>query len=178
MALDQIDPQILVARSEVTIVGRAELDRVKAMAAANPRGLARICAHPNDDDPLHEMLLAIKPNRYIRPHAHRGKSESFHMMEGALTVVLFDDAGDILQLVDLSADGSGAPYYRLARQQYHTVVPWNDMVVFHETTNGPFRRADTLFPEWGPPETDVAAGRAYLERLLARIEDFRRSHPA
>jgi cupin fold WbuC family metalloprotein len=174
MELEQINAEVLVARSDITVIGPDELARIKAMAASNARGIARICAHPNDDDPLHEMLLAMRPGRYVRPHAHSGKSESFHLIEGALTVVVFDDEGEIAQLVDLCA-GAGPAYYRLAKPRFHTVLPQTDMVVFHETTNGPFRRADTLFPGWAPSDADAAAGHDYLARLLPRIEAFRRS---
>jgi cupin fold WbuC family metalloprotein len=173
-AFEAVSDQVLVSTADVTVIGAAELDRVKRMALASPTGSARICAHPSASDPLHEMLIALVGGRYIRPHAHRGKSESFHMIEGALTIVLFDEAGEIRRLVDLSAAGDGAVYYRLATPTFHTVVPRSSLAVFHETTNGPFDRRDALFPDWAPDGSDAAAGKVWLDLLLVRIDEFAR----
>jgi hypothetical protein len=41
--------------------------------------------------------------------------------------------------------------------------------VFHETTNGPFNRADTIFAPWSPEEDDVVAVRAYVEKLKQQV---------
>jgi cupin fold WbuC family metalloprotein len=173
MTFELINDAVLVSLSEVTVVGPSEFERVKRMARENPRGRARICAHATPEDPLHEMLLAILGGYYIRPHAHLGKSESFHIIEGGLTIALFEDNGRIRQLVDLSADGDHARYYRLAAPRFHTVIPWGDIVVFHETTNGPFDRKDTLFADWAPDETENEAGQAFLKDLLVRISAHR-----
>lgn len=175
MSFKAVSDQVLVAGSDVTVVGAAELAQVKRMAQASPTGRARICAHRSTDDPLHEMLIALVGGRYIRPHAHRGKSESFHMIEGDLTIVLYDAEGRLQRLVDLSATGNGALYYRLAAPTFHTVVPRTDIAVFHETTNGPFDPRDTLFPAWAPDESDPAVGQAFLDRLLSQMDAFRRT---
>lgn len=173
MSFEAVSDQVLVAHGDVIVVGSAEMDRVKRMAMASPAGSARICAHPSTGDLLHEMLIALVGGRYIRPHAHRGKSESFHMIEGDLTIVLFDDAGEILRLVELSAGGNGALFYRLATPIFHTVVPRSQIAVFHETTNGPFDPNDALFPSWAPDSKDPHEGRLFLDRLLVRVAGFR-----
>jgi hypothetical protein len=41
--------------------------------------------------------------------------------------------------------------------------------VFHETTNGPFNRADTECAPWAPEETDVSSGCLFLCNSLQRI---------
>jgi cupin fold WbuC family metalloprotein len=176
MELEALNDQVLVACADVTVIGGSEIARLKAMARSSPTGRARICAHCTIADPLHEMLIALVSGRYIRPHAHQGKSESFHMIEGGLTIVLFDDAGAIRRLVDLSADGNGALFYRLSTKTFHTVVPWGDMAVFHETTNGPFDPRDTLFPTWAPEESDVAAARQFHDLLLTQLDSSRHSN--
>ena len=168
MSLVELNRQVLVSHDEVTVIGAAEIERVKAMAAASPNGRARICAHPSDTDSLHEMVLVLHPGHYIRPHAHHGKSESFHMIEGALSVVLFDDTGAVERVVDLAADG--AVFYRLTTPRFHTVlVDERRPAVFHETTNGPFERDKTVYPEWAPEESNAAAGAAYFAGLLKRL---------
>jgi hypothetical protein len=47
------------------------------------------------------------------------------------------------------------------------VIPRSDIVVFHETTNGPFQPgASSIFASWAPEEGDGTA----VQRYLAAIE--------
>ncbi len=172
-ALERLNDQVLVTRSDVTTVGPVEIDRVKRMALASPIGRARICAHRSVDDLLHEMLIVLVSGRYVRPHAHRGKSESFHMIEGAITIVLFDDDGKISRLVDLSAEPGNTFYYRLATPLFHSVIAHGKLAVFHETTNGPFNPEDTLFPSWAPDESNPIAATSFYDGLIARVAAYR-----
>ena len=48
---------------------------------------------------------------------------------------------------------------------FHTLIFRSEWMVFLETTIGPFDRAMTEVADWAPPETDAAAGRAYLSGL-------------
>ena len=173
MDLDRLNDQVLVTRSEVTTIGSAEIAEVKRLALASPQGRARICTHRSADDALHEMLIVLVSGRFVRPHAHRAKSESFHMIEGAVTIVLFDDRGEIARLVDLSAEKAGPFYYRLAVPTFHTVIAHGALAVFHETTNGPFKPEDTIFPAWAPDGQDAAAAALFHNELLGRVAAFR-----
>lgn len=135
----------------------------------SPCGRVRVNLHPGDDAPLHDMFIAIKPGSYIRPHRHSAKSEAFHMVHGACDVVLFDDDGVITDIVHLSADDPGLPfYYRLSEPLYHTVVATSP-VVFHEITNGPFVPGRAEHAPWSPDENDALASAAYLAELWDRM---------
>src|SRR5262249_51267108 len=114
---------VLVAHGPVVSVMRADVEQVRALAAASPRRRARLCAHPPAADPLHEMLIVLRRGSYVRPHRHRGKSESFHVVEGALTVAVFDDDGSVREAIRLGEYGSGRPFFfRLGEPAYHTVL--------------------------------------------------------
>lgn len=41
------------------------------------------------------MLIVMAKGSYIRPHKHKNKSESFHIIEGLLDVIVFDLAVEI-----------------------------------------------------------------------------------
>jgi hypothetical protein len=43
-------------------------------------------------------------------------------------------------------------FYRLSGPIYHMLVIRSDFLIFHESTEGPFNREDTIFPEWAPDE--------------------------
>ena len=45
----------------------------------------------------------------------------------------------------------------------------SERVIFHETTNGPFRREDTIFAPWAPEESDEAAGARFLSSLADQV---------
>ena len=80
-----------------------------AKALGNTRERVRLCTHQSVEDAVHEMLIVHIKGTYIRPHKHPNKSESFHIIEGNLDVVVFDDAGDLLEVIDQwgNAGGSG-----------------------------------------------------------------------
>jgi cupin fold WbuC family metalloprotein len=160
---------VYVATSPVIAFTGAEVAWLKQRAAATARGRARLCAHRSSGDPLHEMLIVLDASTYVRPHRHRAKSESFHVIEGRLTVILFDDGGAVRRVLALGDYASGrAFFFRLDESAYHTVLPEPGGAVIHETTNGPFDPADTERAPWAPAEDDPAAA-AYRARLAASI---------
>jgi cupin fold WbuC family metalloprotein len=119
---------------------------------------------------LHEMLIVLGKENYIRPHRHPSKSESFHVIEGRADIVLFDEAGTPIKRIELGDYSSGRRFYfRIDRPIFHTVVVMSARFVFHETTNGPFNRKDTEFALWGPEETDVSGGSLFLSNSLQQI---------
>lgn len=149
----RIADEVLYTTQVVTRIDRSDIATLKAMAKANARRRVRLCAHPGTEDALHEMLIVHARGNYVPPHRHPGKSESYHVIEGELDVLVFDDAGTVIDVVGLGApDGAKPFYYRLSAPRFHTVIPRTDWVVFHEITNGPFRREETIFAPWAPGE--------------------------
>ena len=159
--------EVFYTRRSVTTVGPAEINFLKAAAAGNSRRRARLCAHPDMDDALHEMLIVHMGGTYVRPHKHLGKSESFHMIEGALKVFLFSDEGQLEDTIELGALETGRRFfYRLSTPKFHSVLPESDIVVFHEVTNGPFDRADCVFAPWAPAEdADADEQRQFMNNI-------------
>lgn len=165
MAMRQTGPEVFAADGGVVRVTAEDVAAVVAAGTTNSRRRARLCTHPGPDDLLHEMLIVLDRATYIRPHRHAGKSESFHLIDGRLSVVLFHDDGAVREVIRMGPFGSGrAFFYRLMEPCYHAVVVETPYALFHETTNGPFRRGETEFAPWSPAEGDPAA-EAYIARL-------------
>jgi cupin fold WbuC family metalloprotein len=165
----ELNDEVLVADEELVRVDASELERLKAAAARNRRNRIRICAHHDVGDPLHEMLIVHARGVYVRPHKHVGKTESMHVVEGSAEVVFFDDEGGVREIVPIGDAASGRTfYYRLASPWYHTLLVRSDFLVFHEVTNGPFRREETVFAPWAPEEEDggVAEFQSRLESAV------------
>ena len=168
---EKVSAEIFVSHDAVLEVGSQDIEDLKAQARANEGRKARLCAHSTIEDPIHEMLIVHLLGAYIRPHKHAHKSESFHMIEGALDVVIFDEMGDVRRAVRLSAKGDRqAFFYRLSESLFHTVIPRSEIVVFHETTTGPFHREDTLFAPWAPAATHHAMVSRYQQDLLKKLD--------
>lgn len=170
MKLNKKSNEVFVIEDDVAQVSRHEVLAIKPYAGASPRKRSRLCAHRYSSDLLHEMFIVLHRDTYVRPHKHASKSESFHMVQGAVDVVLFDDEGSIQQVVSLSDFASGDPfYYRLNIAAYHTVLPRTEYALFHETTNGPFRQGDTLFPDWAPPDDHPGECALYIAGLRNKL---------
>lgn len=163
--------EVYRSRGSITLVTADNIAFLKSRAASNPRRRVRLCAHPDSEDRLHEMLIVHAQAAYVPPHKHLNKSESFHIIEGLLTVFLFNDEGVVEKVIPMGEIGSGRVfYYRLSTSFYHTVWPESEFVVFHEVTNGPFERKDTINASWAPAEDALAGQPGFTESLLQTMK--------
>jgi cupin fold WbuC family metalloprotein len=162
--------EVFVANEPVVKVTAADIEFLKQRVAATARKRVRLCAHPDSGHFLHEMMIVLGLGTYIRPHKHNAKVESFHIVEGMVDVVLFDETGTIQEVVQLGTFASGKNFfYRLSQPLYHTLILRSELLVLHETTNGPFRRDDTVFAPWSPEETDAAGIIKFAENLSKSV---------
>jgi cupin fold WbuC family metalloprotein len=162
-----LSEEVLVAVGPIVDIGGDDIAELKRASLSTPRKRIRICTHPDTSDLLHEMLIVHAAGAYVRPHKHEGKSESMHVLEGEADVVFFDDAGGVRDVVPLGPYASPRRfYYRVDTPVFHTLLIHSDFLVFHEVTNGPFRREETVFAPWAPEEADAAA----CEKFLAALE--------
>ena len=166
--------EVLYPKQNLVTVEVADLMEMKRLAMLNPRQRIRLCAHNSPTDSLHEMFIVHARDCYVRPHKHLGKVESMAILEGEADVVLFNDSGTIRQVINMGEISSGRQfYYRLSDPVYHTLLIRTDFLIFHETTQGPFLREDTIFPEWAPTDQDggVEDYMAHIDRLCTKFED-------
>jgi cupin fold WbuC family metalloprotein len=170
MALVQRSPEVFLTEGPISAIGERELDALRTAVKASPRRRARINAHPDGEDPLHEMIIAIDRTSYIRPHKHPGKSEAFHIVEGEVDIVVFTDQGEIDRIIPLGAAGSGRSfYYRMSRPFFHTLIIHSDILIVHEITNGPFRPEATVFADFAPDDSESQQAATYQADLVRRV---------
>ncbi len=145
------------------------LDELKRIALASPRQRSRLCMHHSRAHLTQEMLIVFHHGTFMPPHRHpAGKSESYHVVEGSMTVYFFDDAGRVIRTIEMSAAGSGRAFlYRLSSNTWHMPVATSEWLAYHETYTGPFEKdSDVEFPSWAPREED----RDQVQRFLADIQ--------
>jgi cupin fold WbuC family metalloprotein len=166
----EITPEALVVADSIVQIRHEVIDLLKARLVHSPRHRMRILTHRDVSDQVQEMLIAFRRGTYIPPHKHIDKSESFHIIEGALDVVIFADDGSIFDVIPMGDYQSGRVFfYRMADPAYHTLVVRSAEVVFHETSGGPFSREANIYADWAPDERDSPAAEQYLVALESAL---------
>jgi cupin fold WbuC family metalloprotein len=160
--------EVLVATGGVVKATIADLAVVCDRGIRSARKRARLCAHEDASDPLHEMLICLVRETYVRPHRHPGKTESFHVIDGELDVVLFEPDGAIRDVVRMGPYPAGNVFfYRLNEPCFHSVIVNTPHALIHETTNGPFDPDATEFAPWAPAEDHRDVGQ-FMNHLRTR----------
>lgn len=174
MSLRETSPGVFYSDIATVSVGANELAFLLQEARRSDKHRARICAHPDVGAPVHEMVICLLRECYIRPHSHV-KSESLHLIKGCCDLVLFDPGGRITNVVTLGEFPENVRYIRLSPRSFHTLIVRSEDVIFHETTPGPFRREDTSYADWAPSESETKLGRQYVQELDESISTTRTS---
>jgi cupin fold WbuC family metalloprotein len=166
--LTEIGDGIFYSSHPLPIIDQQLVDFLKQAARATPRRRARFCAHPSAEADQHDMLIVSDRDTYIAPHRHLAKSETFVVLEGAVDVILLDEAGGVTEIVPMGAAASGKPFfYRMPPRQFHTLSIKSELLVFLESTKGPFRAGDNENAPWAPGAQEAERGRAYIASLVA-----------
>ena len=130
-------------------IDRKKLEELKILAQKDPNKRARICLHKDDEEMVQEMIIAFCKDSYIRPHRHIDKSESYHIIEGRIEIIFYNDNGIEIDKVILSDKMDEHPFlFRISNSDWHTVVPKSDFVIIHEVTKGPFNKNSSEFADW------------------------------
>jgi cupin fold WbuC family metalloprotein len=167
---EQESPEVYYARASLVSAAAGQVETLIALAETTKRKRARLCAHEGVDSDLHEMLIVHPGGAYVRPHKHPGKVESYHIISGLADLVTFTDEGDVARVLRIGDFSSGRTFYaRLNVSPYHTLLIRSAVIVFHETTNGPFRPGDTQFAPWAPTGEDELLAQDFLRDLNQRI---------
>ena len=104
----------------------------------------RLCLHDTPEALFHTMIIVEESGNYCRPHRHQDKGECFHILEGKLGIISFDNEGIVIDNVTLEAGAT--LMYQIATNMYHSVIPLTPSVIYHESKLGPFRKEnDSLF---------------------------------
>jgi glucose-6-phosphate isomerase len=127
----------------------------------------RICLHDSPLSKHHDMVILERKGKYYRPHKHKDKGEAFHIIDGKMAIFIFDEDGSIVDsTVLLQGD-----IYRIEENQYHSVMPVTNIVIYHENKPGPFLGdKDSVFPSWAPDGNDYNKTQNYISYLNSYIK--------
>ncbi len=162
-------PNCIYNQEEILAVTPETVLHLKEQALRSPLKRFRLCMHHTNQDQTHEMLIVFHHDSFMPPHRHpRGKSESYHIVEGEMAVYFFDDSGNVIKVIEMAGGARGKPFlYRLSGSIWHMPVPKSQWIVYHETYSGPFeKKNDVLFPEWGPDENNPLETDRFLKDCI------------
>ena len=161
---------VFYTQDEIVIFTNEMKNFLISSAAKHCKKEARLCTHLSPENQLHEMIIVHSKGNYVPPHKHFNKVESFHLIDGQLAIVIFNEKGEIKQVIQLSDKKD--IYYRLQKSMYHTVVPLSEYVVYHEVTDGPFLIDEKHEATWAPMKNDEGEVNNYQKKLMERIKKF------
>lgn len=152
---------------------KEDVENAMVIAGRNVRKKARLCTHDGLDNKVHEMIIVHREGIYVRPHSHEDKEESFHVIEGDIDVVIFDQSGAVSDLIRMGEYYTGKIfYYRLPENIYHTVLIRSEIAVFHEVTSGPFIPDSTTYADWSPAAEQLTEVEKYMQKLDLMVAEY------
>jgi cupin fold WbuC family metalloprotein len=147
-------------------VDKVLLGEMKEVSEKRGGRNVRICLHSAPADEHHDMVVLERAGNYYPPHKHAAKGECFHVMEGRLGLLAFDETGAVVDATALAA----GDVYRIAVGMYHAVMPLSDPVIYHESKPGPFLgQGDSIYPDWAPVAEDAEAVTAFQKMALSKL---------
>jgi cupin fold WbuC family metalloprotein len=135
------------------------------------RGRTRILMHPHSSSNVHEMFVLYGQETFIRANKHIDRDESVFVLAGVIDVILFEDNGQISQVVRLEASSATySSFILLPANRYHSVIIRSEFALLFESTPGPFDPLVTVFAEWSPLEEQLDLQKVFLESVESFAE--------
>tara|TARA_B110000008_G_scaffold279635_1_gene327623 strand:- start:2725 stop:3222 length:498 start_codon:yes stop_codon:yes gene_type:complete len=158
-------PEVIKNNSDILFVNNKIIEEIKYEALKSSRHMARFLMHLSHEDLIQEMLIAMGKECVVSPNSAAGKSESLQVIEGRLLLVIFDLDGNIVKEEEMAPAGSNlSSIYRLNSTPWHTMIPLTEMVVVHETLQGPFESSSEAMPSWVP--SDNSNMKKFIQKIL------------
>ena len=143
----------------------AELKRL-AVAESGP---ARYSLHESPASLLHSMVILQPYGTYAQPRKHLTKAKLFHIVDGEMVVVIFEQDGTARAAHHVAADK--VLVVHVEPDCYHTNMALTPQAVYHEVITGPFERdsADRVYASFAPPDSEQEKGLAYVRDAIAGV---------
>lgn len=170
MKYKTLNEAVLYNDEQICMLNKDDLTELSELGLATKEQRTRLCVHQNADALVHEMFIIHTQDTYVRPHRHKQKSESFQVLEGEASLVLFDDDGNVIRIMTLGDLSSGNTFYfKMPCKIWHMLVIHSKVLVFKEVTQGPFDPQDCEFPNWAPEGRHIKEVPDYLAQITQHI---------
>ena len=162
--------EVIVNTEDIIEIDQETIDRLVNLAEESPMRRSRILMHHNPEELVHDMVLVVLKNSYVRPHRHPIiKAESYHIMHGEMDVYIFDDLGKVIKKIEMGDQNSNKVIiYRSTSGIWHMPVCKTDYVIYHEVYTGPFNKElDVEYSKWSPDEGE---NKEDIERFMDSLD--------
>lgn len=131
-------------------ITQQSLRQLSQQAQLSPRQRANLNFHPQLNDPIQRLAIAMEPETYVRPHRHPHTWELLTALQGSFIVLLFDDAGKVTHRAVL---GQETAILEIPANVWHAVLSLEIGAVIFEVKHGPYQpvAAEDL-AGWSPAE--------------------------
>lgn len=129
------------------------LNTLADKAAQAPRLRAHLNVHETLDASVQRLFVATQPGTYMRPHRHpeAHKWEFFMVLEGQIDLLIFDDAGQLIQRTPMSRSATRA--VEIPPNTWHAYVCMQAGTLALEVKEGAYiPTPEHHFAPWSPPE--------------------------
>jgi cupin fold WbuC family metalloprotein len=139
----------------------AMLNALTERARETPRKRAHFNLHPELNDPVQRLCIAMEPDTYVRPHRHSDPEtwELLVILRGSLVLAVFDEKGTVVERTVLNAGGP-ITALEFPMNTWHAPVSLEPGTVVLEIKQGPYRPiSEANLASWAPPEGAPDTGR-------------------
>jgi 8-oxo-dGTP diphosphatase len=129
-------------------LSKQQIFLLKELASIKEIPVFRCCLHENDQCLVHEMIMVHTKPTVVGAHKQLKASLSYRMLEGELTVKLYDANGVFEKQYFLdshSNDWANFISVRLNANEYRSIRSTSPFTIFFEVASGPFNDNDTIW---------------------------------
>ena len=113
------------------------MDDLSAQAKANPRLRQAYDLRTTSEDNSQRMLNALEPGTIMPIHRHRNTSETMVMVRGSLKEKLYDEEGNLTDVLVMSPNGD-YPMIQLEAGQWHSLEVLESGPIVFEAKDGAY----------------------------------------
>ncbi len=159
--------EVIFNKDKIIKIDKRKVSELKRKASMSLSGKIRLCLHKDIQESLHEMIIVQRKDIYVRPHKHKSKTESFHLVDGSFFIILFNSKGGVISKIFMDDKQNEANFLcRIDANIWHTIVPISDFAIFHEITKGPYiGKKDSVMAPWAPAQNSIEA-KKFINSLL------------
>jgi cupin fold WbuC family metalloprotein len=146
-----------------------ELESLSTKAKGEARRRAHLNVHPELDDPVQRLFIALEPDTYIRPHRHAEppRFEFFVLVRGTVEALTFDDNGAITDRVRMTAGKATA--VEIPPATWHSYLCLESGTVVLEVKEGPYTASTPdNFADWSPQDDPIEIA-AFMQAMRDEI---------
>lgn len=173
LSQNKINPEVYHSKEDFFSLSKKDISKLISLAKKTNRNRVRYCSHSSSQEILHEMFIVHPKGAYVRPHKHIDKIESMLVIDGEVDYIMFDNDGNVDEIVEMGGVESKKSFYQTIRQdKFHTLIIKSEWLVFLEITNGPFDKKNTIFPNWSPLDSEGRKINQFMSKIIGMTDSY------